>query len=207
MLKKIPLANRRFNKFLKLKNLSQSYIASVSGVSRSNISQICNGRINISERFLISLMKEFNLNPEWIRHGKKPMIMPAKKLGVPIVADIPAGHWKYWIDLYTPGKADDYIFSSRIKGENLFGVNVKGDSMDPMLHDGDILIIDPDKRFIRGIAVVRHKNGFKIRNAYYSASNRLYLVPLNTKYKSEEIIIGDETHIYVPVKIISLKDI
>jgi len=207
MLIEIPPANQRFNEFLKLKNLSQSYVASVSGVSRSNISQICHGRINISERFLILLMKEFNLNPEWIRHGKEPMILPAKKLGIPIVADIPAGHWKYWIDLYKPGKADNYIFSNRIEGENLFGVNVKGDSMEPMLHNEDILIIDPVKRFVRGIAIIRHKKGFKIRNAYYSASNRLYLVPLNTKYKSEEIIIDDETYIYVPIKIISLKDI
>jgi len=109
MKKNIPFANKQFYKFIEMKKLTQAKIASITGVSRSNISHIINGRINISEHFLISLMKEYNLNPEWIRYGAEPMILPNKGEGIPVVADIPAGPWKHWINLYSPGKSDEYI--------------------------------------------------------------------------------------------------
>ena len=105
------------------------------------------------------------------------------------------------------GAAESWISVDGIKGENLFAIKVKGDSMEPVLFDGDILVINPYKVFRHGLAVVRHHWGFKIRNVFKKSDRKYYLCPQNSKYAAEEITADNETRVYIPVKVISMRDI
>ena len=194
----------------KQSGLSQAGFGKVLGKSQGLISDILNNRSNISGDMIQLLGYKMNVNLDYLLHGKQPMYRfkrPKETFHVPIIADIPAGPWQYWIDSYAAGAGDDYVAAPDVKGKNLFAVRVDGDSMEPVLFEGDILVIDPHKEYRHGLAVVRHHWGYKIRNVYKQNERRYYLCPQNSTYESEEITADNETRIYVPVKVISMRDI
>ena len=126
---------------------------------------------------------------------------------IPIIADIPAGEWRHWYDAYAAGVGDDYISVPYLKGEDLFALRVYGDSMEPTLHEGDILIIDPNKTFRKGIAIVRHNKKYCVRNVHKLSSKKYLLISHNLKYEDEEITVDNYTKLFVPIKVISMRDL
>ncbi len=202
--------NQRLIEFRRLLNKDQKEISYVLGISRAGVSNIETSRAKLTESNIRRLCREYNLNPDWIKHGTEPMFLEepeVKKSLIPIIADIPAGSWEYLIDFYSLGEAEDWIAAPGVFGRKLFGIRVKGDSMEPILYEGDILIIDPYKKFQRGIAVVRHKEGYKIRNVQIKGKYTFFLMPVNQAYEDEVISLDEETRLYVPVKVITIKDI
>ena len=205
-----PPIKQRFYMIFKSTGLTQSKFAKILGKSQGQISLILNGKSNISGDMIQLLRYKFNVNPDFILKGKRPMFLEKFSINrrIPIIADIPAGDWRFWYDSYAAGVGEDYIVATPdVKGENLIAVRVEGDSMEPKLHEGDILIINPHKEFHAGIAVVRHGEGFKIRNVRKVSSRRWYLMPQNPKYKDEDIFPNNNSKLYVPVKKISVSDI
>jgi len=200
----------RFVEFRKSMGLNQQDIARVLEVQRSNISNIETGRVRLTKSHLAILEKEYNLNPEWLVNGIPPMILAKQSLNkqsIPIIADIPAGPWEYWYDSYLPGGGEDYISVPGVQGMNLFGIKVQGDSMEPALYEGDIIIIDPHKQFQRGMAVVRYREGYKITNVQEKPNNMLHIWPQNPAHQEEVIMHDEDTRLYVPIKVISMRDI
>ena len=190
--------------------LKQKEFGERLGLSQSQISTILGGKSNVSGPTIQLLWHNFRVNPDFILHGSSPMFLPPKieaRRIIPIIADIAAGDWKYWYDSYAAGAGDDYVSCPDITGDHLFAVRVEGDSMEPKLVAGDILIIDPELKFDGGIAVVRHDEGFKIRFVRKLSKDRYLLRPLNPAHPDKEITPGADTRFYVPVKKISLSDI
>lgn len=212
MPKNISPETERFNFFLEARGLRQVTISKVIGITPSTVSQIVSGKSGISNQVLQALKREYGLNPDWIRTGEGDMLLKREKppepqlKRIPVLASIPAGPWEHWLDTYVMGFGEDFIEYPEMRGENLFAIRVKGDSMSPMLNPGDILIIDPHKEFIKGIAVVRHHWGYKIR-VVRKLNHRYMLTPYNPAYNEEEIEPDDETRIYVPVKVICSRDL
>lgn len=206
---------QRFYMVFKSTGLTQAEFGRILGKSQNQISAIINNRSSVSADMIQLLRYKLNVNPEYILHGATPMFLPKKiESGaiIPIIADIPAGDWRFWLDSYAAGTGDDYVAAPDVKGSQLFAVRVDGDSMEPKLYKGDILIINPDLEFDGGLAVVRHvwediHLAYKIRNVRRLSPKRFLLVPLNPKYADEEITPGPDTHFYVPVKRISVSDI
>lgn len=75
------------------------------------------------------------------------------------------------------------------------------------MYEGDILIIDPHKKFTHGIGVVHHKEGFNIKRVIDHGVGRYTLCPQNPSHKEKNIVAENDTRIYVPIKIISMRDI
>jgi len=210
---------QRFYMVFKSTGLSQSEFGKVLGKSQNLISSILNNKRSISGDMIQLLWFKFRVNPEFILHGQRPMFIEKFDINrrIPIIADIPAGDWREWFDSYAAVAGDDYIAAPEVKGDNLFAIRVIGDSMEPLLFEGDILVIDPHKEFMHGLAVVRHNWEYKIRDVerrnakigylHQRSERKYHLCPQNKKYPAEEITSGNETKIYVPVKVISLRDI
>jgi len=212
--------NERLFEVRKKLNLTQSQLAEILGTTHSNISHLESGKHLLSQVYLAPLELKLNVNMRYILHGEKPIFHKKKeenKQFIPVIADIPAGPWQQWIDSYAAGAGDDYVAASNVKGSNLFAIRVIGDSMEPLLFEGDILVIDPHKEFTHGLAVVRHNWEYKIRDVeerkarigyvHRRSERKYYLCPQNKKYDAEEITADNETRIYVPVKVISMRDI
>jgi len=206
----IPEINQRFNKLFCSSGLSQKEFGEMLGISQRQVSAICMGQRKINPMLLEIMKLKLNLREQWLLKGEPPMYRKNPEIenpDLPVLADIPAGDWKYWIDSYTTKSADTWISAPGINGENLFAIRVEGDSMEPRFHEGDILVIDPHRKFDGGIAVVRHGEGYKIRNVRRLAKDRFLLIPINEAYEIEEIVPKEDTRFYVPVKVISVRSI
>lgn len=53
--------------------LSQEKFAEKIGLSRNFINQLENGKKNASDRTILDICREFNINESWLRYGTEPM--------------------------------------------------------------------------------------------------------------------------------------
>lgn len=53
--------------------LSQEKFAEKIGLSRNFINQLENGKKNASDRTILDICREFNINENWLRYGTEPM--------------------------------------------------------------------------------------------------------------------------------------
>jgi SOS-response transcriptional repressor LexA len=69
---------------------------------------------------------------------------PAAYNKVPLLSWVQAGGFGSGSDQYPyPGVAEEYV-DTDLQGKYLFAMKVKGDSMEPIFFDGEIIIIDPE---------------------------------------------------------------
>jgi phage repressor protein C with HTH and peptisase S24 domain len=82
--------------------------------------------------------------------------------------------------------------------------------MMPLINNKDYLVINPHKEFVKGLAVVRHDFGeepaYKIRMVRKKGGMYI-LTPMNPLYEELEIRPNKGTFFYVPVKVISMRDL
>ncbi len=205
----IPDINRRFWELFKWTKLSQAEFGTLLGLSQNQVSNIILGKSLVTPMLIELFQYKLNVNPRWLLEGEPPMFRENPELpneSIPILADIPAGDWKFWIDSYPAKAGEGYICVPEMKGANLFAIRVRGDSMEPSLHEGDILVINPYREFFKGLAVVRHHWGYKIRTVR-KLNHSYLLTPYNPAYDEEVIDPDDDTRFYVPVKRISMQDL
>jgi len=198
---------QRFYKVFNESGLTQKEFAGRLGKSQNQISAILNDRSNVSGDMIQLLRYKFNVNPDFILHGEKPMFLKPQVEGpvIPILTNIPTGDWHFWLDSNASGITEEYIAVPGVQGEYLFAVRVQDDSMQPRLQKGDILVIDPQVLFESGIAVVQREEGYMIRTVR-QFGDRWILVPMNEIYGITEIISGTEASFYVPVKLVCVRD-
>lgn len=122
---------------------------------------------------------------------------PPRKL-IPVLTTIPAGPWYSWVDTLQAGQADEYVDRYELKGDHILSVRVVGDSMEPEMREGDLLIIDPEQAFKATrhgrIGVVKFNGVYKIRLVHLTPDENNYLLePLNRSYETEVIPITGTT--------------
>ncbi len=67
--------NERIKELRNLLNLSAEKFGSRVGVTRSAISRIENGIVNVTEQMIHSICREFNVREEWLRTGNGEMFL------------------------------------------------------------------------------------------------------------------------------------
>ncbi len=99
--------------------------------------------------------------------------------GIPMYGSVPAGH---------PFLADENIVDTfEVKrylssSDDLFSVTVQGDSMEHILHEGDLVFVDPRKEPRGGEMVIATIDGQPTIKWYARSHNRIELIPENRKY-------------------------
>jgi DNA polymerase V len=107
-----------------------------------------------------------------------------------------------------PSPADDYIEKKLSIDEHLilhpdatFIVTVSGDSMEPLISEGDELIVD--KALVSGnlngkIVIAVQDGEFNVKRLKIH-NKRCFLVPENPKYQERELIPSDNSYIWAVV--------
>ncbi len=87
---------------------------------------------------------------------------------------------------------DRYV-RMEMTGRRLFGVRVKGGSMEPLILEGDIVIVDPDvKPGLNEIAAVQAPDGkLRVQQIRRQGRGKVVLHPLNHKYPD---VVLDRTY-------------
>lgn len=109
---------------------------------------------------------------------------------IPLINKVAAGYPSDFTDKgYPVGIADEYVSVPDIDDTNAFAVSVVGDSMEPRLHEGDVLIISPGEPVGQGdICFVRiDENGetsSTIKQVWHDDETNVRLESFNPKYAS-----------------------
>ena len=98
--------HERIKELREKKNLSQEEFAKKINITRSAISSIERNKNKLTERTFSDICDVFNVNEDWLRHGKEPIFKQEKPF-IDTIAEV--------FDLSDTGKAivDTYLNSSR----------------------------------------------------------------------------------------------
>lgn len=77
-----------------------------------------------------------------------------------------------------------------------FFVTVEGDSMEPDIQEGDLLVVDRAATPKEDSAVIIHIDGDFTVKRFSDADGKLHLVPINRKYKPQVISDSNEGGIW-----------
>lgn len=93
---------------------------------------------------------------------------------------------------------DSFRFSRRwlrehgLEGASLSAITVLGDSMEPLLNDGDEILVDTAQRALRdGIHVVRIGDALMVKRLAAAAPGRVVLLSQNYAYPPREVALAD----------------
>lgn len=183
---------------------SQARLADSVRISRSVLNDIVKGRTGGPEELREKLAQELGFTYEgMISLGRKltggddpksakitpdNIEIPGKLVRqIPIISWVQAGDWKEAVEEV----ATDYVFTD-LPNQNMFALQVQGDSMEPKFNDGDIIIIDPDAECEHDAYVVVMNGEGEATFKQLKIYKGVYVLhPLNDKY-SEKIVDSKE---------------
>lgn len=209
---KNELTAKRLQLALNNANMIPQELSDKSKVSKASISQYINGShapSNISSGKMASVL---NVNPVWLMGYDVPMNLQNNSTEnkietvpiesgckIPVLGRVCAGNGSEAIE----EKIDEIEISPKMaqKGEH-FGLVIKGDSMTPLLSDGDIVIVNKDADIESGDLVVAMINGSDAmcKRLHRYAEGGFALIPENPTYEAKRYSPDDAESI--PVKII-----
>lgn len=173
-----------------IKNKTQKDIAEVLGISRPMYSAYEQGRFQLSNDKL-ELLAEYYDVPLDVISGKVDIKNTFKNIEtveketvtIPIVGHIRAGY-----DAIAQQNIEGYMeieesISKRFPG--CFALNVYGNSMEPEIHNGDKVIVQPTTNVKSGDVAIVSLNGDEatIKRVQID-ENGITIIPRNPKYKS-----------------------
>lgn len=181
----------------KLKGWTQTQLGDAMGVTKGNVSAWENER---HEPSFSQVMKLSELTGAQIETRGNVRAAEIDAHRVPLLDYVQAG---LMTEATGPGLADDaseFLLTTLAVSSGAFALRIKGNSMEPEFHEGDVVIIDPTEVPLPGDFVVA-KNGDheatfkKYRPRGVSDGKEVFeLVPLNEDYAPMR---SDQQHIEI----------
>lgn len=198
----------RLQKAINIRNIKPVEIHEKTQISESLLSKYLSGVAVARQRKLALLADALNVNEVWLMGYDVPMDKNIKtdRFGNPVVELNVIGTVKAGYNGIIQEEVVDTIEVSQefIKSnEEYFALQIKGNSMFPVLFDGDIVLVEKQEDFENNDIVVALINGDEatVKKAKKSDTSIL-LQPLNTEY--EPLIFGKEEIEKIPIKIIGV---
>ncbi|HSI13767.1 MAG TPA: XRE family transcriptional regulator [Chthoniobacter sp.] len=191
--------------------LSLAELAKRTGYPTMILSQLESGTIHASEKLIDALCRELPTlskedmmggsdHPHVIRedgmeatHGARvKLTLPLGMQGqyVPLLSYAQAGMW----DSSHSDAMYDYtsIFALNVDDRRAFAIKVAGNSMEPALHEGDMVICSPAQQLHNGdAAVVRTRSENVYIKYWHKRGDRVLLESANPDYKPIEYPVGE----------------
>lgn len=188
--------NQRLKRLRKEKGYNQTKVANKIGVSQNAYSRY---ELGTSEPkyFVISKLAElYGLSPEYILYGESESVN--KGIKIPVLGSIPAG-----IPIEAIEEILDYEEIPKEwenRGE-FFGLKVKGNSMEPRICSGDVVIVKKQEDAESGDICVVMVNGFDATLKKIKKEPKgITLVPFNKEYS--EVFYDNNQIATLPVRIL-----
>lgn len=189
-------------------NMTQEELALKVGYkSRSTINKIEKGLRDINQSQIISFAKALNTTPAYLMGWKEEDEEEEyrKVYKVPVYGEIAGGvPLAEIIDIIDYEEVDEHTWN---RGE-LFALRVKGQSMEPRICNGDVVILRKQNTFNDGdICAVRVDDEGATLKKVSSDNTGLYLIPINESYPTRFFSKKElnEVNIEVLGKVIELR--
>lgn len=185
------------------RDLSQEEVGKIIGISGQALGLYENGKRDIPTKNLLKLANFYDVSADYIL-GKtklrKNNEYEEKNKYIPVLGIVKAGY-NYLADENIIGYVS--VNDNTLKSEDFFALEVKGNSMEPIIYEKDIAIVKKQEEFENGDIVVALINGDEatIKRAYKNERG-IVLQPANPmieplKFEKEQIV-------NLPVKIIGI---
>ncbi len=170
----------------------------VGSISHQHIKVVEDGTISPTFDKVMALLsayhadlQEFLSETGYLPRNVEPVDMSSMRK-IPLISWVLAGQWSEVAESFDPEDAEDWI-ETEVKGERVFALEVKGDSMEPEFIEGETIIVRPQAKVNTGdFVVVRNHNNEATLKQIKKIGNRRILHPLNKKYKDIELSENQE---------------
>ena len=187
------------------KELSQEELASLLSVNRATIANYESGRRTLTIDKLEEILEALNTNLTDFFNSNNletKKIKSEEQKWIPILSDVSAGYGKEALE-----EATHWIKLPSIIAKNAdFGTFVSGDSMEPKINDGDLLLVQNIPQLDSGMIGIflLNDNVFCKRYHYNPITKETVLKSLNLNYKP--IIVTDEDDFRIVGKVVGIYD-
>ena len=183
----------------------------VGGISHQHINEIEEGTTSPTFTKVMSLLKSYHADyQDFLRQtGYLPKnvepVDNSKMRRIPVISWVLAGQWTEAAEHFNPEDAKDWI-ETDVKGESVFALDVKGDSMEPVFSEGDQIIVRRQAKVNHNdYVVVKNAEGEATLKQIKKAGKKRTLHPLNPKY--EDIELSEEQQYIVVGKVVKKQTI
>ena len=124
---------------------------------------------------------------------------------IPIIDYTQAGEWREVIDTYQPGQGSDEVPVSSDRSD-LIALRVKGNSMEPLIRNGQVVVVDPHRRPNNGDIVIAVKEGQStIKRLHRVDDTTIILEPLNPAFEKIVLTRQDAEDLRIVGVVIEIK--
>lgn len=182
-------------------DLKQTDLVSRTGISKGALSSYISGRYVPKQNNIYLIAKALNVSEAWLMGADVPMSRNVKSkngITINVLGRVAAG---IPINAITEIIDTEEISEEMAKTGEYFGLKIRGDSMEPRICDGDIVIVRQQDDAESGDIVIAMVNGDDAtckRLVKYASS--IALVSLNSKY--EPMMFTNEEIMSKPVRVI-----
>ena len=189
---------KKLNYYMHLNNKTQMDLMRDLDLSSATISSWCNGKKLPRMGKIQMLADYFHIEKSDLLEEKKPLDYSKKAVTINVLGSVAAG---------IPFEAVENIVDTEEISEDLaktgtfFGLKIKGDSMEPRICNGDVVIVKQQEDAESGDIVIALVNGDEAtckRLTKYAGG--IGLISLNSRY--EPMMFSDEDILNKPVKIL-----
>jgi SOS-response transcriptional repressor LexA len=178
------------------------------GVSVSQIAAACDISVqavyawergdtgSLQGKNLVAVSDLLRVTEKWLLSGRTPKEKkgsavlntepgPLLRAKVPVISWTTAGTWADIQDPFPPGGAEEWVWTTKTVGPSTFALRVIGDSMEPKIPEGAIVIIDPGAPYKHGTIVLAKRTQDQtatLKQLWYDGEEPK-LKPINTRYQ------------------------
>lgn len=187
------------------KNISQEELANILSVNRATIANYESGRRALTIDKLEELLEALGVNLTDFFNSNNletKKIKNEEQRKIPILSDVSAGYGKEALE-----EATHWIKLPSVIAKNAdFGTFVSGDSMEPKINDGDLLLVQNIPQLDSGMIGIflLNDNVFCKRYHYNPITKETVLKSLNLNYKP--IIVTNDDDFRIIGKVVGIYD-
>lgn len=170
--------------------ISQEQLANILGYkSRSSINKIELNHTDLPQSKIVALAKALSVTPAYLM-GWEELEQPTPKsngyptVRIPVLGDVAAG-----VPILAQQDIIGYedIPADMAKTGEYFGLKIKGDSMEPKIHDNDIVIVKSMSNAENNDIVIAMINNEATCKRLHKYSNSVVLTAINSDHKPIEV--------------------
>lgn len=190
--------NERVKTLRKVLQLNQTEFGKKIGITMRAVQKWENGESKPQNSTLKSLINTFNVNPDWLLNGTGEMFIGENRqqevsdiISIPYYPEVSAAAGSGAL-VYDENTVKHLQISSAIinisTGDNVCLINATGNSMQPVIDDKDLLLVDLSQKLItdEGIYVIRLDTTLVVKRVQ-KILNGVILISDNPQYPPREI--------------------
>lgn len=193
--------------------MNKAELARATGMTKQAIGQLENGCTKSPKPDnLFKIANATGVNAEWLATDAGKMLTikeetadytsniesaPRSKGKLPLISWVQAGDWCEMISGFEAGDAEEWYPCPVNHSEQSYILRVRGASMEPEYHHGDLIFIDPCEGYQHNSDVIVRLNNTgeaTFKRLQFDGDNR-FLLALNKDYPNPVIPLDDEAQI------------